>query len=38
MAIDPGTCDFKSDTLFSQLIWHLLVSLRVLDPYVVMHC
>ena len=34
--IEPGTYDFKSDTLFSELTQHLLVSLRLLYPYIVM--
>ena len=31
MRIDLGASDSKSDTLQSELTWHLLVSLRVLD-------
>ena len=34
--IEHGTYDFKSDTLLSELTWHLLISLRLLDPYIVM--
>ena len=35
VGIEPGTNDFKTDTLLSELTWHLLVSLRLLDPYIV---
>ena len=30
--IEPGTYDFKSDTLLSELTLHLLLSLRLLYP------
>ena len=33
--IEPGTYDLKSDTLLSELTWHLLVSLRLLYLYIV---
>ena len=35
-ALIPGTYDFKSDSLLSELTWHLLVSLGLYDPYIVM--
>ena len=35
MMTEPWTSDYKSDTLLSELAWHLLVSLRLLDPYLV---
>ena len=32
MGIEPGTNDFKPDTLLSELTWHLFLSLSLLDP------
>ena len=34
--IEPGTYDFKFDTLLSELTWQLLVSLMLVDPDIVM--
>ena len=34
--IKAGTYDFKSNTFLSELTWYLLVSPRLLDPYMVM--
>ena len=34
--IEPRTSDSKSNTLLSELTWHLLVRLRVLAPCIVM--